>query len=165
MENAMLRTIMLLILATLFAGCASLGPVDSPDFPQLVAQAVPKIDGEIRLYGPGNWFPNTRGFTPERSSLLASPPNVIPGILVVTNDAILLQQWDDKEKAFDIVKRLLFTELTSVALDSYGVNRRIVLRKRDLSYESFDFSQGGGIFVDSPKVEEAFTFLRDRIKP
>jgi hypothetical protein len=162
----MLRMISLLILATLFAGCAAaIGPVDSPDFPQLVAKAVPKIDGEIRFYGSGNWYPNTRGFTPERSALIASPPNAIPGVLVVTNDAILLQQWDDKEKAFDIVKRLPFTELTSVALDSYGVSRRIVVRKRDLSYESFDFTHGSGIFVDAPKVEEVFTFLRDRIKP
>lgn len=161
----MLRPITLLIFAIIIAGCAAIGPVDSPDFPYLVSKAVPKADGEIRFYGSGNWHPNTRGFTAMRSSLLARPVDPIPGVLVVTDNVVLLQQWDDEIKGFDIVKRLPFSELTSVAVDSYGLNRRIVIRKKDLSYESFDFTQGSGTFIDAPKVEEAVVFLRDRIKP
>lgn len=165
MGNTMPRMITLLIFATFIAGCAAIGPVTSPDFPQMVAKAVPKTDGEIRFYGSGNWYPNTRGFTSIRSSLLARPADPIPGVLVVTSDTVLFQQWDDETKAFDIVKRLPFIELTSVALDTYGLNGRIVLRKKDLSYESFDFTQASGNFVDATKVEEAVAFLRDRIKP
>lgn len=161
----MFRKITLLMLVALVTGCAAIGPIDSPEFPELVAKAVPKSEGEIGIYGPGNWHPNTRGFTAIRSALLSRPADPIPGVLVVTSNAVLFQQWEDQTKAFDIVKRLPFTDLTSVALDSYGVNRRIVLRKKDLSYESFDFTKAHGNFVDAAKVEEAVTLLRDRIKP
>lgn len=157
--------ITLLIFAIFIAGCAAIGPVSSPDFPQMVAKAVPEADGEIRFYGSGNWHPNTRGFTAIRSSLLARPADPIPGVLVITSDTVLFQQWDDETKTFDVVKRLQFSELTSVALDTYGLNRRIVLRKKDLSYESFDFTQASGNFIDATKVEESVAFLRDRIKP
>jgi|OpeIllAssembly_1097287.scaffolds.fasta_scaffold607941_2 hypothetical protein len=161
----MLRSLTVLVFAAFVAGCAAIGPIDSPEFPQMVAKAVSSTDGEIHFYGPGNWHPNTRGFTGVRSSLLARPTDPIPGVLVVTNAAVLFQQWDEETKAFDIVKRLPFTELTSVSLDSFGLNRRIVLRRKDLSYDSFDFTQARGNFIDAPKVEETVAFLRDRIKP
>lgn len=161
----MSRIFTLLLFAAVIAGCAAIGPVASPEFPQMVAKSIPKTDGEIRLYGSGNWYPNTRGFTAIRSSLLARPADPTPGVLVITSDTVLFQQWDDEAKAFDIVKRLPLTELTSVALDTFGLNRRIVLRKKDLSYESFDFTQAIGNFVDATKVEEAVVLLRDRIKP
>jgi hypothetical protein len=164
-ENIMSRTFTLLLFSIFIAGCAAIGPVDSPDFPQMVAKSVPKADGEIRFYGSGNWYPNTRGFTTIRSALLAGHEAPIPGVLVVTSDTVLFQQWEEETKAFDIVKRLPFTELTSAALDTYGLNRRIVLRKKDLSYESFDFTQANGNFIDATKAEEAIAFLRDRIKP
>lgn len=164
-ETAMLRLFTVLILATFLAGCAAIGPIASPNFQQMVAKGVSNADGEIRFYGSGNWHPNTRGFTGARSSLLARPADPIPGVLVITNTAVLFQQWDDYAQAFDIVKRLPFTELTSVSLDSFGLNRRIVLRKKDLSYDSFDFTQASGNFIDATKVEEAIPFLRDRVKP
>lgn len=52
-----------------------------------------------------------------------------------------------------------------MSLDTYGLNRRIVLRKTDLSSDSFDFTQASGNFVDATKVEQAIEFLRGRIKP
>lgn len=161
----MRRIFSLLFLTAIIAGCAAIGPVDSPEFPQMVAKAVPKTDGKIRLYGSGNWYPNTRGFTAIRSALLAQPADPTPGILVITSDVVLFQQWNNETKAFDIVKRLPLTEITSVTLDTYGLNRRIVLRKKDLSYESFDFTKANGNLVDTAKVEEAILLLHDRVKP
>ena len=154
-----------LIFATLISGCAAIGPVSSPDFPLMVAKAIPKTDGEIHFYGSGNWYPNTRGFTAVRSSLLARPAAPIPGVLVITSEALIFQQWDEKSKSFDVVKRLPFSELATVSLDTYGpLNRRIVLRKRDLSYETFDFTQAIGNYIDAAKIEEGYAFLHDRIK-
>jgi hypothetical protein len=80
------------VLALLLVGCAAIGPVSSPEFPSLVAKTVPKEDGEIRLYGSGNWYPNVRGFTAIRSSLLAKPADPTPGVLVITDEALLFQQ-------------------------------------------------------------------------
>lgn len=159
----MFRTVTILLIASILTGCAAIGPVDSKDFPQLVEKAVPRADGEIRFFGSGNWYPNAKGFTALRSSMLARPADPIPGVLVVTSIAVLFQQWEEQTRSFDIVKRLPVTDLTSVALDSYGANRRIVLRKKDLSYESFDFTQASGNFVDAAKVESAATYLLGRI--
>lgn len=84
---------------------------------------------------------------------------------MITGEALLFQQWDEEAKIFDVIKRLPYSELVAVALDTYGLNRRIVLRKTDLSYDSFDFTQASGNFVDATKVEQAIEFLRGRIKP
>jgi hypothetical protein len=151
-----------IVLMALITGCAAIGPISSSEFPQLVARAVPKGDGEIRYYGPGYWYPNARGFTGTRSSLLAPPGDQIPGILVITETAVLFEQWDESVQKFDVIKRLSFAELDEVSLDSYGLNRRLVLRKRDLSFDSFEF---GVSFSDAPKTEAAVAFLRTRIRP
>jgi len=161
----MRRFSILLVLALLFVGCAAIGPVSSPEFPSLVAKTIPKEDGEIRLFGSGNWYPNVRGFTAIRSILLATPVPPTPGALVITDEALIFLQWDEEAKIFDVIKRLPYSELVAVSLDSYGLNRRIVLRKKDLSYDSFDFTQASGNLVDATKVEQAIEFLLGRIKP
>jgi hypothetical protein len=153
------------VLVLLFVGCAAIGPVSSPEFPSLVAKTIPKEDGEILLFGSGNWYPNVRGFTAIRSSLLAKPADPTPGVLVITDGALLFQQWDEETKIFDVIKRLPYSELVAVSRDTYGLNRRIILRKTDLSYDSFDFTQASGNFVDATKVEQAIEFLRGRIEP
>src|SRR6266511_3392020 len=67
----MKRILICLSTLGLLAGCAAIGPTSSPECPRLVAKAVPNEDGQIHFFGPGNWHPNTRGFTAVRSSLLA----------------------------------------------------------------------------------------------
>ena len=128
-----------------------------------------KDDSEGRRRNPPlrlrNWYPSVRGFTAIRSSLLAKPADPTPGVLVITDGALLFQQWDEETKIFDVIKRLPYSELVAVSLDTYGLNRRIVLRKTDLSYDSFDFTQASGNFVDATKVEQAIEFLRGRIEP
>lgn len=161
----MRRFSILLILALIFVGCAAIGPVSSPEFPSLVAKTLSKDDGEIHFFGSGSWYPNVRGFTPNRSLFLAKPAPPTPGVLVITDEALLFLQWDEDAKSFDIIKRLPYSELVAVSLDSYGLNRRIVLRKKDLSYDSFDFTQGSGNFIDATKVEQAIGFLRGHINP
>lgn len=137
----------LVVVVCLIAGCAAIGPVSSPEFHYLVARAVPDEDGEVVLAGSGNWYPNIRGFTDVRSVLLSGPFSPIPGVFVLTSGSVLFEQWDEKTQRFDVVKRLRLSEIGEVSLDSYGVNRRLVLRKKDLSYDSFDFTQGSGTFV------------------
>lgn len=125
------RLIFATLLFSFAVGCAAIGPTSSPEFPQLVEQAVPKGEGAIHSFGSGNWYPNTRGFTPIRSSLLARPPDPIPGVLVLTSTAILFQQWDNQRERFDIVKRIAISDLMEASLDTYGLNRRVVVPRKD----------------------------------
>jgi hypothetical protein len=87
----MIRRIWLLG-AALLSACAAIGPTSSPDFPQLVAAAVPRSEGQPGLVGPGFWFPNTRGFAPLRSSLLARPADPIPGAIAITDKSLVFMQ-------------------------------------------------------------------------
>ena len=161
MGGIMRRTFFFLFFVGMIAGCvAAIGPVSSPEYSQLVAKATPKQAGEMRYYGPGNWYPYIRGFADIRSRRLADP---IPGVLVITQTAILFQQWDKPTQKFEIIKLLLFSHITEVSLDTYGLNRRLVLRKKDYSFDTFDFTKAKGNFVDGTKVEEAFNFLKDQI--
>jgi hypothetical protein len=144
------------------AACSAIGPTSSPEFPAFVAKAVPKEDGEVRFYGQGQYFPGLRGFTDVRSSLLGGQYQGIPGVVVITDTALLFEQWDSNTEKFDVVKRLPFSEVTAVTLDSYGLNRRLVLRKKDLSFETFNFTRAAGNSVDGDKVEQAFQLLDAR---
>jgi hypothetical protein len=158
-----LRALLILLFVSTLAACSAIGPTSSPEFPQLIAKAVPPEDGEVRFSGSGIWFPNVRGFTDVRSSLLGGQVVPTPGVLVVTDTAILFQQWDSKTEQFDVIKRLPLADVMSVALDTYGVNRRLVVRKKDLSFDTFSFTQAAGNFIDKEKTENSFQFLDARI--
>jgi hypothetical protein len=158
----MIQKITILIFTLSVFGCATIAPVNSPDFPKMVSKSIPKSDGEIRFHGTGTWYLNSRGFSALR---LFSPQSAnLEGVLVITTDAVLFEQWDDKTQELVIIKRLPFVELTSVALDSLGLGKRMVLRKKDLSFESFDFTKANGQIIDGTKTEEAVLFLGNQIK-
>jgi hypothetical protein len=153
------------LLLSALVSCAAIGPISSPEFPTLVNNAIPASEGKVQIFGAGNWFPNLLGFTGVRSFLLAPPAESIPGVFVITDTSLLFLQWHQPEERFEVVKRLLYSEILSVSLDSYGLNRRLVVRKKDLSFDTFDFTKGNGTLVDTEKVEAAFALLRDRFKP
>lgn len=161
----MFRLFFFVFILVIMAGCAAIGPVGTQEYGQLVAKAVPKDDGQVIIYGPSNWHPNTRGFTAIRSSFLAGPSPATPGVLVLTSNSLIVEQWIDELKSFDVIKRIPYTELASASLDSYGASRRLVVRKKDLSYDSFEFTKVGGNLIDSAKTEEATELLRGLIKP
>ena len=158
------RSFLPLLLTFLISGCAAIGPSSSADFPQLVAKAVPKADGNMVIFGTANWLPNTRGFSAVRSSFLSSPAAQIAGVLVVTNTAILFQQWEPEVNGFGVIKRLPYEELTASSMDSMGLGRRLVLQKKDFSFETFEFTKAGGNLADSAKTEEAVVFLGNQIR-
>jgi len=145
------------------AGCAATGPTSSADFAALVAAAVPKSEGTPRITGSGSWFPNTRGFAPLRSSLLSRPTDPIPGAIAVTDKAIVFVQWDDREGKFEPMKKISFTEVEDATLDSFGLGRRLVIKKRDLSVDSFDFTKAAGNIIDAEKTQAAVTFVQSRL--
>lgn len=148
------------VLALLLAACAAIGPTSSPEFPLLVSRAVPPGDGVVHSLGSGNWYPNVRGFTATRSSLLSRPADPIPGALAITPTAIVFAQWDEASRKFDAVKRLPISDLMEVTLDSLGAGRRIVVRGKDLSYQCFEFTRASGNLGDGTKTEEAVLFLQ-----
>ena len=154
----------LLVILLVLSGCAATGPISAPNFANLVANAIPANDGQMEMYGTATWYANTKGFTAVRSAFLSKPADPIPGVLVLTNNAILFQQWEETTKSYDVIKRFEYKDLLSSTLDSYGLGRRIVIRKKDLSFDTFEFTRGNGGFIDGKKVEESVPFLQKKIK-
>jgi len=151
------------LIATLLIGCGAMGPrITSPEFPVLVAKVVPKEDGKVRTYSRGSWFPNTRGHSD--TSIIHVNDNYRMGVLVITDGAVLFLQWDSREKVFYVVKRLPYQELMEASIDRFGLNAMVVLRKKDLSYDSFELVNSGGAFIDEEKTKQVVDILRRLIK-
>lgn len=155
---------LVLITAVLLSGCSAIGPTNNSDFPKLAEAPVPLADRPVHLYGPAQWFPNSRGFTAVRSLALGGgQASVIPGVLVISEKALLFEQWDERQNVFEVIKRLPFDELMSVQLDTYGRGRQLVVRKKDMSFESFNYTGASGQMIDQEKTEAAVVFLQKRV--
>jgi hypothetical protein len=151
-----------LVFVLILAGCYAFGPVS----PSLVAKSVPKEDGKVLLYGSGFWWPNTRGFADFLvHTLVHTPDNYRAGVLVITDNAVVFEQWDKKKEAYYVIKHLPYSGLDKVSMDTFGVSKRIVLRKKDLSYETFEFTNKSGTLIDNTKNEQGINILRERIEP
>ena len=144
-------------------GCALLGagPVSAPNFPDLVRQAVPPEDGDVLLFGPGRWFPNAGGFKHAYSGRVEAQ---IAGVLVIAENAILVQQWDETRGRLEPLKRFPLASATAVTLASFGLNRRLVVRWQDVSVDSFAFQQLNGAFLDNAKTEQAVDLMRSNLR-
>ena len=159
--NAMKKFgISILAALAILSGCSTIGPTDFPEFATLVQAPVPKGDGAVRFFGPAFWYPNQRGFTDVRNGMLSGTPPQIAGALVVADKAILFEQWDDKAKSYDIVKRIPMGNVMSVNVDSMGLGQRVVVRRKDLSFDSFAFTRPSGHFQDAEQTVAAVRYLQ-----
>jgi hypothetical protein len=152
--------ISLLTVGAFLSGCSAIGPTSSPEFAALIQVPIPKTDGKTRFFGSANWFPNHRGFTDLRSSFLGGNLKPIPGALVIAEKAIFFEQWNGELKAYEIVKRLSMDDVMSATVDSFGRGRRLVVRKKDYSFDSFEFTQASGNFSDGEKTEASAKFMQ-----
>ena len=114
----------------------------------------------VRFFGPAFWYPNQRGFTDVRNGMLSGTPPQVAGALVVADNAILFEQWDDKAKSYDIVKRIPMDDVMSVNVDSMGLGRRVVVRRKDLSFDSFAFTSSSGHFQDAEQTVAMAGYLQ-----
>ena len=136
-------------------GCAAMGPKVPPsEFQAYIEKAVPKGDGEIRIYSKGEWFPDGRGHTD--SNIIHVNDNFRQGVLVITDEALLFMQWDSD--SFYVIKRLPHSELIEASLSRFGLSTMVMVRKKDLSYDSFMLSSDG-IFTSTEKSKQVIKIL------
>jgi hypothetical protein len=154
-----LRVLTILSIAW-FSGCAATGPTSSPKYPALVKSAVPAEAGQMVMFSPGDWFPNTVGFTDLRSSIYAAT-TPISVVMVVGTNAVVLEQWDDRTKTFNVMKLLKLQDITEASLDTYLSSTRLVVKSKDYSYNSFDLVSGSAI--DGAKTKEFAAYLQQHV--
>lgn len=78
---------------------------------------------------------------------------------------MLFQQWDERSRKYDVVKRLKYTDVMSAEVDAFGAGRRLVLGKSDYSYETFEITRAQGNLIDGPGVEKAHRLVQMRLAP
>lgn len=148
-------TFMLLLAAGIClaaSGCATRGPASSGQMTSLAMQALPQDAGRVIHLGPGEWYPNVKGFNDVRSNPF-SPVSRQTGVWVLTDQALYFEQWSAAEKAYEVVKRIGLKEIRSLGMDKEGASRRVVLRRPDLSYDSLALTQAGGLLGDRSETE------------
>jgi hypothetical protein len=173
----------MVLLVQLLAGCLgipdqpvkmpdySLGPVSSVEFPDLLNDAIPVNEGEVHVFGKVHWT----GFRDNRN--YPAVPRYIRAVAAITDTDILLLQWYEPEKRYEVVKRLPFTEilyvskLGSAAIYLYFADRELSLGGTnyvifgDTPFKTFlQFTKPSGFSVDQEKTEAAFLILKENIE-
>jgi hypothetical protein len=164
MQNEMMHNTAAILAALILAsGCVSYGPTVEPQFGKDVASQISAEDGAILMYGTGWWFPDARGFTEIRSNPGLRHSSQKVGVIVVCENAIIVQQWEPRLEKFESTRRILLADVVEIRLDSFGLNRRVVVRMRDLSFHSFSFASGEK--VDARTTEKAVLLLTSMLPP
>jgi hypothetical protein len=132
-----------------------------------IAQMFPGCYHRRRI--PCTWKPSSRAalspnsFPVHSSLFLSRPQEPIPGVLVVTTSALFVQQWDKANGRYEPMKRFSLNETLKVSLDTFGLNRRLVVQWKDFSTDSFSFTSDSGQTVDAERTEAAFQLLSSKL--
>ena len=146
----------------ILTGCAATGPTSSPGYTALIEAALPAEAGPLVMFGPGNWCPNTIGFTDVRSTAGYGATAPVSSAIVVGQRAVVVEQWDDRTKTFNVMKLIKLSDISEANIDTFFSGAtRLVLRSADYSYNSFDFSDGA--FLDNVKAKAFASYLQQHI--
>ena len=163
----MSRFALILICLFLITGCTSplMGPVSSQEFPNLVQDSISESDGEILLFGAGNWRPSISDYNQfiQPQYLMTSFGSIkdVEGILTITEKFIILLQWNETTKNFDIRARFPISEITSANINTYGMGRLAVIQWNTGNFDSFHFTNSG--MIDQSKTELAVSLLQSKL--
>lgn len=134
--GSFLRLTLALLSCLALVGCASQGPVSSPQFSGLVRDVLPPDSGEIQMFGVACWLPQANGL----GRLQLNPfgwrkaqRNVKPisCVLIVTDADIFVTHWDKETDAYQTTKRFSLAKKKNVTLHSRNLNRRVTVEWGD----------------------------------
>jgi len=142
----------------------SLGPVSSPDFTELVRDAVARTGLDANFSGRAFWgyFSRSPGFS------FVAP--YFSGVAALTDDYIFLILWDDVDQHYDIVSQVSYAQLSigpnNYSIDLYFNDQAFLFGQETVTadittYFRFLTPSGG---TDKTKTKEALSFLKARVK-
>jgi hypothetical protein len=156
------RLFQTILLCVALAGCATTaGPISSPEYPALVAAALPIEAGEVVKFSIGNWIDNANGFSPGVAPYTFHVQNSV--VIVAAKKAIAVESWNDGGK-FTVIKLIRFQDMAKVRVDSFGLSKRLVIETADPSYNSFEFTKAAGNLIDGAKADEFSAYLNAQIE-
>ncbi len=144
----------------------TLGPVSSPEFPDLLRQAIPAGEGEVYITGRAQWT----GLMKVRQPGFYAWQTVA----ATTDSALLFLWWHKDEERYKIMLRLPYADIESVTLEGTGRRTEIRLCHGVEEYAVGDqtldinrltrlqFMTAGGSW-DFEMTESAFEILNEKI--
>lgn len=158
------RSLMMLAAVLLLSACAGMGPIHESNLGELTQAGVPKDDGPVEFSAPSEWFPDSQGFVEDRGGgVFINRPAFREGMFVLTARSLLFLQWDPSLKAYSPVYRVIYPDIQSEKVDSFGRNRRIVVFGKDYRAQSFGIYGPNGSMVDHRAVARAHEIISTRV--
>jgi hypothetical protein len=127
------------------------GPANDPDFEYILGRALPPETGEIVLSGPGTWCPHRTG--------ILGGGHCEVGMLVVTDDSMLVLKWLPDNEKYLVVKLFSLNELSEVYLEPFSIDRLVVVSWKDISVDGFWFRNAMNS-IDIKDTEQLYDVLR-----
>lgn len=162
-----MKVVFSLMLSLVLTGCSTqpLGPINTPYFETHLKGIVLPSDGVVTLSGSGVWLSNYDGFYPSRSNSTASIKRTqIEGVIILTDNALLVAQWSAKENEYKSVKRFDINSIKNIYFDTLGFGAVVAVQWNDSTNDSFQFSQAGGVFIDKDKTLALYSTLKRTAK-
>jgi hypothetical protein len=149
----------------------SIGPISSDEFPGLVSDAIPSNEGEIHVFGKAQWH----GFHDSSKTLHFTTP-YFSGVAALTDEAILLLMWDEREQNYEIIERVPFSKIKFQPKGERGSAASITIlmdestiKVGEQGYTSFNktylqFVLQNGLRVDGEKNRQANLLFEEKVE-
>lgn len=152
----MKKTVIAFCLALSLAACVTYRPQYDDDYKKSVLSVIDETSETIRFNDHAIWHPN-RSTIPIR----ADSSSQIEGNMVITDKNLYFLEWDSNETIYNTVKKLSISEIKSVKIVKYGLNRQFVIQSKNGEFDLFAFTSY--IAIDVDKNVEASKYLNSLI--
>ena len=143
----------LIAIFMMFSGCASYGPVTTPDFAPKVRHDMPEILGEFVYQSPGVLSRGTDGYKYWSMVYPKAKDAGGHGVILLTDRGMHFLRWAG-DKYFQIWEAK-YSKIVSVEIRSLGLGRRIVLDIDDEEYmTSIDVATDSGQRIDKERTKK-----------
>ncbi len=112
-----------------------------------------------KVFAPALWHKGIKGWAEVKA--LHLEPDATEGSLFVGDAAIFFFSPNADSKSKPLLK-LAYADIADIYIDKFGVDRRIVVKRTDGSYESFTVIRRTGMRVDAKSTEDAGALARSR---
>ena len=143
------------------ASCKRVADSDmfAPDIAWAAKVTVPTDEGATRMYKV-HWYSGV-DYLSSFSSMADAEQWEVRGALALTDRSLTLVLQSDPESQTAPGLRILYSDIASIEVSSIGLNRAVVVKRRDNHLDSF---QVRGLLVDRQQTQEAADLLRSRVE-
>jgi hypothetical protein len=163
-----INTFIVLLISFLLSGCASIdtqvmamGPYKENYLEKIISESIPSKNEKIILLNPGYLQFDKKGMKDMRPIVSNVIATSIPGVLVLTDKNVLLQQWDKEKLIYKNAWQISFEEINSISLESFGISKNISAHLKNDRYVTFWF---GAITNDAEVALKAHDLMPENLK-